>query len=517
MRRGFPIAILMATLLWAAGPLAADVKLPALICDNMVIQQGVKTSVWGLAGAGEKVTVSVNKQSASATADAAGKWRVSLPAMKAGGPFEMTISGANTIKLANVMVGEVWLCAGQSNMAMAMGSRTPRREEIASGKFAGIRVFTVARTDAVKPRDDVRGRWLVCNDRKTIATFSAVGWMFGREIHKARKVPVGLIQCSVGGTGIASWMSERVLAADPSFKADLARKAKEVARSDRLRADYQTKLAAWRQAVAAAKANGTKPPRKPQPSRYVGKYATGFYNGMVHPLRRYAVGGAIWYHGGGNAYSYGTAAHYEKLLPAMIKDWRGAWGRNFHLIIVQQPNYHDRLDDPSGGTNVQTGWARLREAQLKTLAVANTSLAVTIDLGMARNIHPPNKTDVALRTALVARAKVYGEKLVYSGPRFASMKIAGAQARLSFTHVGGGLVAKGGGKLAGFAIAGADKQWHWADAVIDGEAIVVSAAKVAAPVAVRYAWADNPDCNLYNAAGLPASPFRTDNWTPRRK
>ena len=515
MRRYLVIAATIALLVGQAA--RADVTLPALIGDHMVLQRAAKVNVWGQADPGEKVTVTFVGQKVSAVADGQGRWKVQLAPMPAGGPFEMTVAGKNTLTLKNILVGEVWVCAGQSNMAMGVGTRAASQKEIAANKYAKIRLFSAGVQDALTPQDSATGRWRQCNERKTVYLFSAIGFLYGWEIHKSQNVPVGLISCVVGGTGISAWMSEKSLSSDPAFKGVLGRRAAEHARSERLRAEYKAKLDAWQQAVAKAKDEGTDPPRKPYRPRYIGKYTTGFYNGMVHPLSRYGVRGVLWYQGSGNAYSYGTASQYERLFPAMIKDWRSAWGGEVYFLFVQLPNYHARLDDPSGGGDTQVGWARLREAQLKTLTLPRTGMAVTIDIGEARSIHPTNKTDVALRLSRVARAVVYGEDIVHYGPMFDSMSVQGAKARLKFTHVGGGLVAKGGRKLTGFAVAGADKTWHWAEAVIDGGTIVVSSEKVAQPAAVRYAWADNPACNLYNKEGIPASPFRTDDWTPPRK
>lgn len=332
-------------------------------------------------------------------------------------------------------------------------------------------------------------------------------------------VPVGLINTSYGGTAAELWTSKEGLAAEPSLKGLLEAYTKHDERKAASEARYKTAMAKWETAAAAAKAAGKKSPRKPRRRKY-SRFPTGLYNAMIAPLIQFRVAGAIWYQGEANA---SRAAQYDTLFPAMIKDWRVKWGYEIPFLFVQLANFGSRKPKPT-----PSKWARLREAQLKTLALPKTGMAVIIDIGEARSIHPINKQDVSSRLAIAARAIVYGEKtIVYSGPIYRSMKTDGGKITLTFDNVGSGLIIgppegaitagpeeapkPGAEKLTGFAIAGPDQKFVWADAKIVGNTIVISSEKVKAPVAVRYGWARNPACNLYNKEGLPASPFRTDN------
>jgi len=504
MPRRIAIAAVLLVALPAPARARAALRLPALIGDNMVCQQGAQIAVWGRAEPGQQVKVTLASQAATAAADKAGRWQVKLPAMKAGGPFEMVIAaGADVVRARNVMVGEVWVCSGQSNMQMGLFDR----DAVRSAEYPDIRLFRVGRQSGLTPAADVAGQWTPCRGRAAVG-FSAVAYYFGRALHKARKVPVGLINSGVGGTVAEMWIPEKALADDDRLKRHLRRRKTEYERSESLRAAYAPKLAAWRQAADAAVAAGRKPPPAPYMPRLIDKYTTGLYNGMIAPLTPYRVRGVAWYQGEANAYNHATAAEYRRLLGTLIRSWRAAWGYPVAFLIVQLPNYKARQLEPT-----DTAWARLRESQLAALRLPHTAIAVTIDIGDARNIHPPNKLDVGRRLALAARGAVYGEPIVYCGPIYKSMTVEGAKVRLTFEHVGAGLVAKGR-RLIGFSAAGDDRRFHRADAVIDGDTVVVSSRHVPKPVAVRYGWADNPECNLYNSAGLPASPFRTDAWPP---
>jgi len=334
-----------------------------------------------------------------------------------------------------------------------------------------------------------------------------VAYFFGRELHKELNVPVGLIHTSWGGTPAEAWTRREVLEADADFAPILKRYDDAVAKYPQAMEQYKQKLAEWKQAVEKAKAEGKKPPRRPRAPFGPGNphAPAGLYNAMIAPLIPYGIQGAIWYQGESNA---GRAYQYRTLFPAMIKNWRDDWGRGkFSFLFVQLANFMKTKPEPD-----ESAWAELREAQSMTLALPNTGMAVIIDIGDAVDIHPKNKQDVGKRLALWPLAGIYGKKLVYSGPIYKSMKADGNSIILSFDHAGGGLVAKGDGQLKGFSIAGADRKFVWADAKIEGNTVVVSSEKVSDPVAVRYAWADNPVCNLYNKEGLPATPFRTDDW-----
>ncbi|MHB8902943.1 MAG: sialate O-acetylesterase [Thermoguttaceae bacterium] len=490
-------------------PARADVKLPAILGDNMALQRDVQIPVWGWADAGEKVTVTLGDQSKTATADTAGKWMVRLDALKEGGPLSMTVRGKNSITVENILVGEVWVCSGQSNMGFAVRNANNAEEEIASANYPEVRLFSVPLVGTQEPQYDCNGKWVVCSP-ETVGTFTAVGYFFGRELHKNLKIPVGLINTSWGGSSCEAWVRHSILEADPAYARLLAEFEKQCAQynPEAAKAKYEEQLAKWKAIAREARGDGKAAPaapRAPQDPRSGQHRPANLYNGMILPILPYAIRGAVWYQGESNA---GRAYQYRDLFPKMIRNWREDWGQgDFPFYFVQLANYMQVRDEP-----VDSAWAELREAQTMTMSLPKTGQAVIIDIGEAGDIHPKNKQDVGKRLALWALAKDYGRELVYSGPMYKSMKKDGSKIVLSFDHVGGGLVAKGGEPLKGFAIAGEDKAFVWADARIDGDTIVVSSPKVTEPVAVRYAWADNPICNLYNREELPASPFRTDQW-----
>ena len=486
----------------------ADVRLPAVIGDNMVLQQGKKVPIWGWAEPGEEVMVSVNWHSMewAVTADKDGKWKFAMNSPKAGGPYKMSIRGKNTIMIKNIMVGEVWICSGQSNMQWAVKQSANAEQEIAKADYPNIRLFTVKREVAEQPKSDCAGSWTSCNP-ETIPDFSAVAYYFGRELHKELDVPIGLIHTSWGGTPAEAWTRRGILEKDADFAPILTRYDDAIAKYPQAKKEYELKVAVWEEAVEKAKVEGKKPPPRPGAPFGPGNphSPAGLYNAMIAPLIPYGIQGAIWYQGESNA---DRAYQYRKLFPAMIQNWRDDWGQgNFPFLFVQLANFMAINPEP-----VDSAWAELREAQLMTLALADTGMAVIIDIGEADNIHPQNKQDVGRRLALWALAKSYGKGLVCSGPIYKSMKVEGDKIILQFDHVGGGLVAGGDESLKGFAVAGADRKFVWADSRIDGDTVVVGSDQVSEPVAVRYAWADNPVCNLYNKEGLPASPFRTDGW-----
>lgn len=499
-------------LIAALAPLSgrADVRLPALISDNMVLQQKAPASVWGTAGPNEKVAVTIDGKSASTVAGEDGKWSVKLENLKAGGPYEMTIAGSNTITIQNVAVGDVWVCSGQSNMEFKVARAKDAPAETEAAKFPMIRMFTVGLKIANTPQSDCTGKWEVC-DPQTVPGFSAVGYFFGREIHQKMKMPVGLIHSSWGGTPAEAWTAKKALEGSPEFKPILDRAEQEAREYPAKKAEYDKQFAAWKAESEKAKAAGQPVPRAPIAPRGPGTpyYLSGLFNGMISPLLPYAIKGTIWYQGESNA---ARAREYRKLFPAMIQNWREAWGRgDFPFLFVQLANFGN--SQPKKTEPADSTWAELREAQTMTLKTPKTAMAVTIDIGEEGDVHPKNKQDVGHRLALAARSMVYGkEEVVASGPMFDSMKVIGNKVHLTFNQVDGGLVAKGGEDLKGFAIAGEDKKFAWADAKIEGRKVVLRADQVNKPVAVRYAWADAPVCNLFNKAGLPAAPFRTDDW-----
>jgi sialate O-acetylesterase len=483
---------LLLIIAFIAGNASADVKLPALISDGMVLQQGIDVPLWGWADEGESVTVEFQKQKVTATARD-GKWVVRLKPLKAGGPFTLTISGKNKIELKDVLVGEVWICSGQSNMAWRLNQTDNAEAEIASAKYPMIRLFTVPRLEVDAPVNDVKGSWKECGP-ETVATFSAVGYYFGRDLHKARNVPIGLINNAVGGSPAESWMNAGVLKADTEYKQFLDEYPKRMEQ-------YEKAVAKYKEDAEKAKVENRPAPRAPgRPWR-----PAGLYNGMLAPLAPYAIKGAIWYQGESNAT---RAYQYRRLFPAMIRNWRADWGQgDFSFLFVQLAAF-----GPNSQKLGESDWAELREAQLMTLSnTPKTGMAVAIDAGTIDDIHPRNKQPVGSRLALAARAIAYGEKITHSGPVYQSMKIEGDKAILSFKHTGGGLEARDG-ELKGFIIAGEDKVWREAKAEIKGDRAIVTSPEVAKPLAVRYGWMKYPTCNLYNKAGLPATPFRTDDW-----
>jgi len=491
----------------AALPARADVRLPGFFTDHMVLQRDMPVPIWGWADPGEKVVVSLDSKTAEVTACSKGRWMVKLDSMSAGGPYVLKVSGKNTIELKDVLVGEVWLGSGQSNMAMTVGGCRDFEQEKAAADLPQIRHVTIARRPAETPQDDCVGQWQVCSP-ETVGGFSATAFFFGRELHRELGVPVGLINSSWGGTPVEAWAGVKAQQAHEELKPMLDDWQQRIAGFDpeKAKQQYAQALARWEEAAKKARAAGKPVPRRPRPPadmRLSAHRPGNLYNGMIAPLCPYAIRGGIWYQGESNA---GRAQTYGLQLATMIRNWRADWGYEFPFAWVQLPNFQTPQSQPSEG-----GWALVREQMLQTLAVPKTGMAVTIELGEANNIHPKNKQDVGKRLALWALAEVYGKDIVYSGPIYKDMKREDGRIILSFDHVDGGLVAKGG-KLRGFAIAGEDRQFVWAEAGIEGDTVVVSSPEVKQPVAVRYAWASNPDCNLYNKAGLPASPFRTDQW-----
>lgn len=637
----------------------AEIHVPSIIGDNMVLQQSPGTRVWGTGQAAEPVTVTFAGQTVRAIADSQGRWQILLGPIKAGGPHVLTITGSNTLTFKNVLVGDVWICSGQSNMEWPLVNATNGTEAIAQANYPEIRLFTVQKNTATAPLEDVKGRWVVTTPDQ-VGQFSAVGYFFGRELYQQLKKPIGLIHTSWGGTPAEAWTSHAALASVPALKPILDRHEKSLETLPQRLQDYQRLLAQWEQenlhqdpgnkgealgyADPALTTGDWKEMKLPQfietagltidgavwfrkeidlPESWTGKDLTlnltaiddfdvayfnntrvgatgnetpnsylvarryhipgalvhsgrnlvavrvfdragegGFgrtdlmslapveaketesislagpwsykvelelepknpdygsrpelsgptnqnspsvlYNAMIAPLTRYAIRGAIWYQGESNA---GRAYQYRTLFPAMIQDWRSAWGqRTFPFYFVQLPNWRPAL--PESG---DSDWAELREAQLMTLRTPETGMAVTIDLGDAKELHPRNKVDVAKRLAAWALAETYNRKVEATGPLFDSFSIKGNKIQVKFKH-GGGLKTPNGEPLRGVAIAGADQKFVWAEARIKGDSLIVWSKEVVHPVAVRYAWADNPVCNLHNKAGLPASPFRTDDW-----
>jgi sialate O-acetylesterase len=512
LRRPSNLALvgLVLVLAWLSPAAAlAKVSLPDLFSDHMVLQADREVPVWGWAEPSEEVTVAIAGQTKTATADPKGKWLVKLNPLKAGEALTLTVKGGNTITIQDVLVGEVWLCSGQSNMQMTVSAAKDFPKEKAAANYPKIRMFREASNPATTPQDHCKGTWQVCSP-ETVGGFSATGYFFGRELHQTLGVPVGLINSSVGGTAIEAWTSLEAQKDKPEVKPIFERWTKQAETWDpaKAQAQYDKQLAAYKEAAAKARAEGKRAPaapRKPVDPRLNANHPANLFNAKIAPLVPYAIRGAIWYQGESNAGN--LAGIYGLQLETLIKDWRSRWGEgDFPFAWVQLPNFRAPQTKPVESSN----WALVREGMLKTLALPNTGMAITIDVGEANDIHPKDKQDVGKRLAMWALAKVYGRPVASSGPLVASHKISGSQVILSFKHTDGGLVAKEG-TLKGFAIAGADGNWVRAEAKIAGDQVIVSSPDVKDPVAVRYDWADNPDGNLYNGAGLPASPFRTDD------
>jgi sialate O-acetylesterase len=635
-----------------AGPLADEGQagpfLHPLFSDHAILQRDVPVPVWGWAEPGQRIKVALAVQSVETTAGADGKWLARMGPYPAGGPHVLAVTGPKSVQVEDILVGDVWICSGQSNMEWGLASSNNAEQEIASANHPRIRLFTVPKKVAIEPTTTVDASWQLCTPQ-TAAGFTAVGYFFGRELERELNVPIGLINSSWGGTIAEAWASSGALEAMPDFKnaldqikAERAEQGKPPLSLDQAMAAWWKKndpgsseqpswsdtsfdSSAWKtmklpthwengglpefdglvwfrkdlnlpgawdgkaarlslgpiddrdttyvngvevghmnvwnaprnykipagllkagRNLIAVRALDTAGPggfsgdeadmtlslegdEKTQPISLAGDWAykastplgqlstppeafggnpnrvTVLYNGMIAPLKPFAIKGAIWYQGESNV---GRAAQYRKLLPTMIKDWRDSFEvGEFPFYIVQLANFLPVQKEP-----VNSAWAELREAQyLTTKALPNVGLALAIDIGDAADIHPRNKQDVGRRLALNALAATPGKDVEFSGPVYKAKEVKGSTIRLTFDHLGGGLVAKGADKLEGFAIAGADGKYAWADAVIDGDSIVVSSPKVEKPANVRYAWADNPVCNLYNQAGLPAVPFRTDS------
>lgn len=626
--------LLIAFLLW--GNTSATISLPNIFTDNMVIQRDKPLKIWGWADKGETVTISFNGQKSKTKAGADGSWNISIAAMSFGGPFEMNISGKNTILFKNILIGDVFVCSGQSNMEWPLKITNEAKKEIAESNHPAIRLFTVEKEMAYQPLKNVKGKWLEC-DPENSADFSAVAYFFGRKLNKDLNIPIGLINTSWGGTNIETWISwDKMGKKDPYLHADIAQMERDRAgmkekqrqfveslKNDKGMAekwyDPSVSSVGWRkiqvpklwEQTEIGNADGIIWFRKEfeLPDSWEGKpvqlslgpiddnditfvngqqvgainlwndarnytinstilkkgkntitikvedtgggggiygeagqlfvegndqrislageweykvsvtnigwgikdtgpnaFPSQLYNAMIAPIINYGIKGAIWYQGESNA---AEGYYYRTLFAEMINDWRTKWGYEFPFFWVQLANYMKGAESPD-----QSNWAELREAQSLTLSLPATGQAVIIDIGEANDIHPRNKQDVGYRLALAAEKIAYGKDIIYSGPVYQSMTMNGNKVILNFSNKGTGLLAKDRyGYLKGFSIAGHDQKFVWAKAMIEGDKVIVFSEAIDNPVAVRYAWADNPsDANFYNKEGLPASPFRTDDW-----
>jgi len=475
---------------------AADVSLPSILADHMVVQRGLPVHLWGMASAHENVSAAFRGETESTIADELGRWSLYLSPGEAGGPFPLTVKGTNTIVLNDVLVGDVWVASGQSNMEFPMKALANPDEEIAAARYPKIRIFRVEHRPSDYPRSDVPSKtWAACTP-ESVADSSAVAYYFARDIQQKTGVPIGLVESFWGGTPAESWTSLDSLAADASLMPVFAERSKTVDEMEltSLRLDQEDR--AWQQAAAQAKAEGKPEPGRPWHPDFAAWAPAALFNGMIAPLTRFPIRGVIWYQGESNSGS--RAPLYSHLFQTMITDWRRAWDEgDFPFLFVQIANWNT---EPDGR------WPEVRDAQRKALALRNTGMAVTIDIGDAVDIHPKNKLDVGLRLARAARVISYGEKLEWSGPLYRGLTREDHSLRVWFDHANG-LAAKEGA-LVGFEVAGADGKYVAADGKVEGTSVVVSSAAVPDPVSVRYAWAPNPTCNLVNREGLPASPFQ---------
>ena len=487
----------------------ADVKLPEVISNNMVLQKDIPLPIWGWAEAGEEVSVTLGESSVKATTDAAGKWKVTLPAIKtAGGPHEMTVKGKNEIKIANILVGEVWAGSGQSNMQWAVQQSTNGQEEVKNANFPKIRLFIIPLVPSGTPAEHIKAQWVECSPQ-TVGGSSAVLYFFGREIHQKLDMPVGLITTAWGGTRIQPWISPQGYNAIPELAGERDQWLNSLNGYADGVANYAASVKAFSEAVKAAKPGDALPPTPgtlpghPLNNNY---QHTGLYNGMIYPIVPFGIRGFLWYQGESNN---GQGMHYYQMKRGLIEGWRSVWNqegnRDFPFLFAQLAP-HKYGGDP---TSLPGIW----EAQTATLQVKNTGMAVLTDITTIGDIHPPNKQEVGRRLSLWALANTYGKAdMVYSGPLYKSLAVDGNKAVVSFTHAAG-LKATDGKDLSWWSVAGEDKKFVPAKATITGDTVVVTAEGVATPVAVRFGWHQLAEPNLSNAAGLPASPFRTDTWT----
>lgn len=510
--------LIVITMAAVASVAMADIKPAGLFTDNMVIQRETEAPVWGWGDTGEKVTVSGSwGETASTTVGEAGKWTVTLQTPPAGGPFTITIEGNNTVEIKNVLSGEVWLCSGQSNMQWPVSKALNPTEEAAKADYPQIRSFMVGQSAIGEEAADCEGAWTVCTP-ETVSGFSATAYFTGRELHKNLKVPIGLLTSCWGGTCVEAWTP---LADQHEDAFALQRKAALDERAEAYTPEladvrFKQQLRSWEKKSAEAKARKKRAPRRPRlqtDPRLSQNYPGNLYNGMIHPLLTFAIKGAIWYQGEANAKDLASAEHYRVQLARMVRSWRTKWGQDIPFYAVQLPNFKKAQVQPVESENV---WPVIRESFVHVAqSTPATYTCTTIDLGEAGNIHPRNKQGVGSRLASTILNKTYG-KGTPTTPFMESFSVEGDKVVVCFDYTGSGLMAKGG-ELKGFAVAGADKAFVWADAAIEqrnGEAcVVVGAADVNSPVAVRYGWADNPvGCTLYSKEGFPASPFRTDTW-----
>ena len=484
--------------------LQAEVSLPAIFGDHMVLQRNQENRVWGWADDGEKITVSINGQKHTTKASGKGNWKVTLKPMPAGGPHKLEIEGEdNEFFYDDVLVGEVWICSGQSNMAWTVANSYNAEVELLTANHPNIRLISVPQVGTQEAQKNFKGQWEACT-ADVLKNFSAVGYFFGRNLHQALDVPIGLIDNAWGGSAADAWIRRDVLEKDGRFDEMMAWWEEYEATQDEASAmaKFEKELAAWRK-------NGKQgqQPRRPRGLMNGNQRPANIYNGVLHPTIEYGIRGAIWYQGESNA---SRAYQYRDLFPLMIQHWRDEWDQgDFPFYYVQLADFRDEVADPG-----DADWPELREAQTMTMdRLSNVGEAVIIDVGEGRDIHPRNKQTVGNRLARWALANDYGFDIVYKSPTYQSMEKDGNKILLTFDSVGKGLYSFDTREPRGFAIAGDDKKFVWANAAIVGtNQVEVWSGEISNPVAVRYAWANNPDCSMFSRDGLPMTPFRTDDW-----
>lgn len=506
MKTHLMIRVLTVIALIPLNGLAAEpLKLSSLFTDNAVLQRDLAVPVWGRAEPGQVVEVQFAEQKKSATADKDGRWMIKLDALTASAEGRTLTAavddGQQTVSINNLLVGEVWICSGQSNMAFGLSGSVKGTAAIAAAGDEQLRLFAAGAKATDDPQESIGGNWQV-DSSQSAAKFSAVAYYFGKSLRAKLGVPIGLIKSAVGGTVAEAWTARQELESNPTLQPLLGQQQQRLAAYPKQLEAYKTRepdlLKKYEAAAQKAKDAGTRAPRKPQPPRSPSTSSnrpTGLYNGSIAPLQPYAIRGAIWYQGESNS---SRGLQYQTLFPAMISSWRRAWGQGDFPFLFVQITPHKNMSP------------EVREAQRATTETTqNTAMAVTVDVGHPTDIHPKQKQPIGDRLALAARALAYHEDIEYSGPTYDSMSVEKNKVVLRFKHLGGGLVAKEG-DLKGFVIFSKDKEAA-GTALIQGDTIVVSSDEITAPTGVRYGWANVPDVNLYNKAGLPASPFQTDS------
>lgn len=483
-------------------PVHAGLKMSSVFGNHMVLQQKQPIRVWGWTKPGQDVTVTLADQTAKAKAEADGRFELNLKPVDAGGPYTLVVEADETKTFEDVLVGEVWLCSGQSNMQWSVSSANDPDLETLTARLPRLRLITVPQVGTQEPQDDFKGEWTACSP-ETVKDFSAVGYFFGRQLHQTLDVPVGLIDNAWGGSACEAWVRRDLLEGKDLYSSLMADWENREASYDHEKAvaAYNEKLEAWK---VSKKGNRPRAPRNPLTGQH---RPANLYNGVLKPIIGYTIKGAVWYQGETNA---SRGYQYRDLFPLMIQSWRDEWNQgDFSFYWVQLADFRSEVLQPA-----DSDWAELREAQTLTMSkLPNTGEAVILNLGEAADIHPKNKQDVAKRLARWALAKDYGYDIVHRSPLYKSMEVKGNKVHVHFDHAGGGLDTFDVREPIGFAVAGSDKTFVNASAkIVDRDTVEVWSDSVSEPAAVRYAWADNPVCNMQNREGLPLTPFRTDEW-----